>query len=220
MELQEVYPATRFTAVRFGNVLGSSGSVIPIFREQLEAHQPLTVTDPDATRYFMTIPEAVQLILQASVLAEVRGRIAMLEMGEPVRILDRLNGHRIVFTGLRPGEKLHEELIAPDESPIPTLIPKVSLIASPTIRTPVLPCVRELELLIATGQTNLLLSFLYALFPSLSAPHGTIHVIERAETAAAPDLITNPADVNLNGARTPRPVPLPQQPAAVDRRGS
>src|SRR5690606_5677275 len=120
MELQPAFPATAFAAVRFGNVLGSNGSVIPIFRRQIDAGKPLTVTHPDATRYFMMIPEAVQLVLQASLLPEVRGRIAMLDMGEPVRIVDlarnllriaglpHKNGNSIVFTGLRAGEKLHE----------------------------------------------------------------------------------------------------------------
>jgi FlaA1/EpsC-like NDP-sugar epimerase len=140
MALEDVYPDTAYGAVRFGNVLGSAGSVIPIFQRQIENNQPLTVTHPDATRYFMTIPEAVQLILQASLLVEFRGRVAMLEMGEPVRILDlarnmlRLagvpagNGNHVVFTGLRPGEKLHEELAAPTEESRPTAVPKVRII--------------------------------------------------------------------------------------------
>ncbi|HEX6588868.1 MAG TPA: nucleoside-diphosphate sugar epimerase/dehydratase [Longimicrobiales bacterium] len=140
LEMQNRYPATLFGAVRFGNVLGSSGSVLPIFRKQLESRRPLTVTHPDVTRYFMTIPEAVQLILQASLLPELRGHIAMLEMGEPVRIVDlaknflRLSGvpvrlnENIVFTGLRPGEKLHEELSSPGEERVATLVPKVYML--------------------------------------------------------------------------------------------
>jgi FlaA1/EpsC-like NDP-sugar epimerase len=138
LEIQEEHPRTAYTAVRFGNVLGSNGSVIPIFKQQLAAGRPLTVTDPEATRYFMTIPEAVQLILQASLLRELRGHIAMLEMGEPVRILDlafnllRMAGMPtqggVVFSGLRPGERLHEELTAPDETTRATLIPKVRLV--------------------------------------------------------------------------------------------
>jgi FlaA1/EpsC-like NDP-sugar epimerase len=140
LELQDQYPRTVYTAVRFGNVLGSSGSVIPLFKRQIAAGKPLTVTHPEATRYFMTIPEAVQLILQASLLPQLRGHIAMLEMGEPVRIVDlarnliRLSGaaaprgEQIVFTGLRAGERLHEELVAPDEETRPTPIPKVCLV--------------------------------------------------------------------------------------------
>lgn len=141
LELQGRYPATSFGAVRFGNVLGSSGSVLPIFRRQLERAEPLTVTHPDVTRYFMTIPEAVQLILQASLLPELRGHIAMLDMGTPVKIVDlarnflRLSGaartdESIVFTGLRPGEKLHEELSGPGEEPSPTSVPKVQMLRS------------------------------------------------------------------------------------------
>jgi len=141
LNIQCRYPDTSFTAVRFGNVLGSAGSVIPLFKKQLEEGKALTVTHAEASRYFMTIPEAVQLILQASLIDEVRGHIAMLDMGQPVRILEmarnliRLSGKEvdddsIVFIGLRPGEKLHEELRAPDEETIPTRIQQISVIAA------------------------------------------------------------------------------------------
>lgn len=128
--------ATRFVAVRFGNVLGSVGSVVPIFRRQLETTGTLTVTHPEASRYFMLIPEAAGLILQAGAMAE-GGEVFVLDMGEPVKILDlaknliRLSGKElgvdadIVYTGLRPGEKLHEELIVEGEDVSRTTHPKV-----------------------------------------------------------------------------------------------
>jgi len=168
LEAQERHPDTVFAAVRFGNVLGSSGSVIPVFRKQLAEGKPLTVTHPEATRYFMTIPEAVQLILQASILPDVRGRIAMLEMGEPVRILDlarnllELSGargtdeDRIVFTGLRPGERLHEALTAPHEQTLRTAHPKVRIVTTSCARAvPILPLLGRIETALERGEDGM-----------------------------------------------------------------
>jgi FlaA1/EpsC-like NDP-sugar epimerase len=134
---------TRFVAVRFGNVLGSSGSVIPIFRKQIEAGGPVTVTHPDMKRYFMTIPEASQLVMQAGAIGQ-GGEIFVLDMGQPIKILDlaremiRKSGLKldediqVQITGVRPGEKLYEELAADNEQTRPTAHKKIRVWQLPT----------------------------------------------------------------------------------------
>jgi FlaA1/EpsC-like NDP-sugar epimerase len=156
---------TRFVAVRFGNVLNSSGSVIPIFRRQIEKGGPVTVTHPEMTRYFMTIPEAVSLIVQAGSIGG-RGQVYVLDMGEPVKILElarnmiRLSGKEpdteipIAFVGVRPGEKLHEELWTEGETVGPTSHPKILRAARAPIDVEWLEEeLAELERMVGRGDT-------------------------------------------------------------------
>jgi FlaA1/EpsC-like NDP-sugar epimerase len=179
-DAQQRHPGTRFLAVRFGNVMGSTGSVIPIFREQIAAGGPVTVTHPEAARYFMTIPEAASLVLQAGAIGK-RGEIAILDMGEPIRIVDlaedmiRLSGRRprvdvaIEFIGLRPGEKLGEELCVDAGGLEPTTHPKIFAAKSKAVPA------NRLELALAslaervrTGEEEAIRSCLTDLLPEAS----------------------------------------------------
>jgi FlaA1/EpsC-like NDP-sugar epimerase len=164
-----------FCAVRFGNVLGSRGSVIPTFLRQIAHGGPVTVTDPAMTRYFMSIQEAVQLVLQAAALAK-EGEVFTLDMGEPVNIDElarrviRLSGHvpgkdiPVVFVGARPGEKLTEEVVDPDEEPMPSEHPGI-VVARPAVpdRAALRRAIRELELLAKDGRPDELTTRIKAL---------------------------------------------------------
>ena len=178
---------TRFVTVRFGNVLGSSGSVVPLFQRQLARGGPLTVTHPDMRRYFMTVREAVELVLQASAHGiahpDERGRILVLDMGEPVRILDlarqmiRLSGHkpevdvRIEFVGLRPGEKLFEEILYEAEAPERTEADGV-FVAAPRLieHAPLTAALALLEAAARAGDHREVVAQLRRLVPEYETP--------------------------------------------------
>jgi FlaA1/EpsC-like NDP-sugar epimerase len=187
-EARRASAGTRFVTVRFGNVLGSTGSVVPLFARQLAAGGPLTVTHPEVSRYFMTVREAVELVLEASATApesvdgEARGKIFVLDMGEPVRIVDlarqmiRLAGLRpdkdieIAYIGLRPGEKLHEALFHQAESPMATSNPALRLAAPRTADYAVLArSIDELEEQARAGREARVRDLLHRLVPEYRA---------------------------------------------------
>lgn len=180
--LASVYPETTYVTVRFGNVLGSRGSVVPLFKEQIKRGGPVTITHPQVTRYFMTIPEAVQLVLQAGAVGE-SGELYLLDMGKPIRILDlasdmiRLSGLEperdvpIIFTGLRPGEKLQEHLISKDELQAPAGFEGLSVVHRPEYYPPAEfgDVLRRLQQLADAGDPVEVLNYLGEVVPSFAS---------------------------------------------------
>ncbi len=189
---------TRFCAVRFGNVLGSAGSVVPIFREQLEAGGPITVTHPDVRRYFMTIGEAVGLVLKAAY--GDYGELCVLDMGEQIRIVDlarhmiTMTGRvpdvdvKIEYTGLRPGEKLFEELLTEEEEKTSQVAHKVFVAASPAPPLDLLERIDELAAAAAAEDARAVVRLLRQLVPSYGKPMlaqvGRVTTRERSPTVA------------------------------------
>ncbi|RME84204.1 MAG: polysaccharide biosynthesis protein, partial [Zetaproteobacteria bacterium] len=184
----------RMITTRFGNVLGSAGSVVPLFEEQIRRGGPVTVTHPEMRRYFMTIEEAVRLILQAAARGE-GGEIFVLDMGEPVRIVDlarqmiRLAGLEperdvpIVFTGLRPGEKLYEELFYANETPNPAPVPGLLLAAAPPVdRHAFRERMKALEKAVDSGDPEAIRRALQGLVPEYRPMQDATHADESAQT--------------------------------------
>ena len=222
--------STDFRAVRFGNVLGSDGSVVPLFKKQIAAGGPVTVTHPQMTRYFMTIPEAVQLVLRASAAPEAAHRVVMLDMGEPVRIIDlaenliRLSGLMpytempIVFTGVRPGEKLHEELTGQLEQSLPTSVEKVRIVRTDEPNPHSVE--RGIEALHATlksGDEDLLLAAIRELVPECVPPLAAPVEEETSPTTDAPWAPTPPEVVTSTVTGWVRALPaIPAYRSPVD----
>lgn len=198
---------TKFVAVRFGNVLGSNGSVIPVFRKQIASGGPITVTHPDATRYFMSIPEAVQLVMIAGALGE-GGEIFLLDMGQPVKIIDlarkliSLSGLEpdkdveIVFTGLRPGEKLHEELYWQGEGIVPTENRKITVWKQDEVDADLLfSQLATLEKSVETADTEAVLANLREIVPEAK------FTVSSPLRPGAPQLDLQAARARLSGPR-------------------
>lgn len=190
------WPRTAFVAVRFGNVLGSSGSVVPTFCEQIKRGGPLTITHPDMTRYFMTIPEAVRLVLSAGAVGK-SGELYLLDMGEPMKIVDlardliRLCGYTpdvdiaIEYTGIRPGEKMHERLISSRESIAGTSWEGISLVNRPEYLSSeqMMQAIEQIEHLISFGSAAAIRRVLHELVPNGHKPSGFSFLFDKS----APD---------------------------------
>ena len=179
---------TQFIITRFGNVLGSNGSVIPLFTHQIEKGGPVTVTHPDIYRYFMTIPEACQLVLEAGFMGN-GGEIFVFDMGEPVKIADLANAMiqlsglipgkdiQIVFTGLRPGEKLYEELLTNKETTLPTYHPKIKKAQVEDIEGPaMLAEINGLLDKLYTFSQNEVVAIMKALIPEYKTTNGKFNI--------------------------------------------
>ncbi|MBK7239612.1 MAG: polysaccharide biosynthesis protein [Flavobacteriales bacterium] len=186
--------APQFITTRFGNVLGSSGSVIPLFRKQLAAGGPLTVTDPQVTRFFMTIPEACRLVLEAATMGKGR-EIYVFDMGEPMRIADladkmiRLSGLEpgkdieIAYTGLRPGEKLYEELLATTENTLPTHHPRILIgKVRPADPEQILLAVVQLTSLTDEGNNARIVAYMKALVPEYRSHNSVFSNLDAPST--------------------------------------
>jgi FlaA1/EpsC-like NDP-sugar epimerase len=186
---------TKFIATRFGNVLGSNGSVIPLFKKQIERGGPVTVTHPEITRYFMTIPEACELVLEAATMGQ-GGEVFVFDMGESVKIIDlakkmiTLSGLRVEkdieirYTGLRPGEKLYEELLNNDENTLPTHHPKI-LIAE--VNTPSYAymevATNELNHLLSSGNNNSIEAKLKEIIPEYKSNNSVFETLDKKRTS-------------------------------------
>ncbi|MHA8109093.1 polysaccharide biosynthesis protein [Aquirufa sp. A-Brett2-W8] len=182
---------TKFIATRFGNVLGSNGSIIPLFKKQIERGGPVTVTHPEITRYFMTIPEACELVLEAATMGQ-GGEVFVFDMGESVKIIDlakkmiTLSGLRvdkdieIRYTGLRPGEKLYEELLNNDENTLPTHHPKI-LVAE--VNTPSYAymevATNELNLLLSSGDNNSMVAKIKEMIPEYKSNNSIFETLDK-----------------------------------------
>lgn len=201
--LSETYPATTYVTVRFGNVLGSRGSVVPIFKEQIRRGGPVTITHAEMTRYFMTIPEAVTLVLHAGAIGE-SGELYLLDMGEPVKIVDLacdmicLSGLtpdkdiKIVFTGLRPGEKLHEQLVMDSAKLRPSKCERMSVLERTSSFRPseLRETLSSMHRLVANNDTDAVLDYFATIVPGFAERERHADMADEQPTADLIEALT------------------------------